>query len=85
MKTFKHNGVTFKKINITKARKIAKEAIFDGFFVGNKVAPFHFFKGWCCAVKIVALCEAEFNRHYNSFNFYLEPELGNRIAIYVKL
>ncbi len=58
---------------------------FEGFLVGNKVNSFHFFGGWYLACRVTSDNLDEFNKSFNSFNFYLEPELGNRPAIYLKV
>lgn len=75
----------YTKINITQLEKWIKAGNkFTGFFVGNKVSSNHFFKGWClaCACDDESSWENMFTR-INSFLFYLEPELGNNVAIYI--
>lgn len=58
--------------------------VFNGFLVGNKVNSFHFFNGWHLACQVKATNLNEFNQTFNSFNFYLEPELGSGVSIYLK-
>ena len=59
------------------------EFLFSGFIVGNKVSRFHFFEGWHLACQLEKKTHEEMIQSVNSFEFYLEPELGNRVAIYV--
>lgn len=74
----------YKKVSISTVRANFRKGIkFRGFLVGNKVNSFHFFGGWYLAARIEKDTLADFECSYNSFNFYLEPELGNRVAIYV--
>lgn len=73
-----------KKITITQVRSMFKKGEkFKGFIVGNKVNSFHFFGGWHLASSFEAATLDEFVEHKNAFEFYLEPELGNRAAIYL--
>lgn len=72
-----------KKLSIAQVRALFKKGEkFKGFIVGNKVNSFHFFGGWHLASKVRADTLEEFINHKNAFEFYLEPELGNRAAIY---
>lgn len=74
-------------IKISKAQAIKfieASGKFEGFIVGNKVNTFHFFEGWHLAARFEATNAQEFNEHLNSFLFYLNAELGNRAAIYLK-
>ena len=57
----------------------------SGFIVGNKVNPYHFFKGWMLAIHFEFSNKEEFMNFYNSALSYLEPEMGNRMAIYFKI
>ena len=72
------------KISINQAKRVIAERPFVGFIVGNKVAPSHFFGGWRLACPIRSATLEDFTRQYNSFKFYLDPELGNRVSIYLK-
>ena len=73
-----------KKKTIAKIRSMFKKGEkFKGFVVGNKVNSFHFFGGWHLASSFEAATLEEFMNHKNSFEFYLESELGNRAAIYI--
>ena len=72
-----------KKITITQVRALFKRGEkFKGFIVGNKVNSFHFFGGWHLASEVRADTLEEFIKYKNAFEYYLEPELGNRAAIY---
>ena len=57
---------------------------FTGFIVGNKVAPFHYFGGWHLACTLDGKSKEEMQSAINSFCFYLDPELGNNAAIFVR-
>jgi hypothetical protein len=55
-----------------------------GFMVGNKVNGFHFFGGWHLAHKFEFSEQADLKRAINSFLFYLDAELGNRAALFIR-
>lgn len=57
---------------------------FTGFIVGNNVNTFHFFDGWHLAHRISSRNEKDMNDTINGFEWYLESELGNRAAIFLK-
>lgn len=82
------SGQTFPgyvKINKLQVKKFLEHGgKFTGFIVGNKVNSFHFFGGWTLAYSIECKTMEEFERSLNSFLFYLDPELGDRAAIYLK-
>jgi len=59
------------------------EFLFSGFIVGNKVSRAHFFSGWHLSHAIEETSHLETLRIIEQFELYLEPELGNRVAIYV--
>ncbi len=74
------------RINRTQLAKLFSTPgwTFSGFIVGNKVNPFHFFGGWHLACVIEHYSEKEMGETINSFLWYLESELGNDCAIYLK-
>lgn len=73
-----------KKVTISQVRASFKKGVsFNGFLVGNKVNSFHWFNGWYLAHTLKCDTLAEFEKHKNACEFYLEPELGSRMAIYV--
>lgn len=75
----------YTKVSVRQVRRMLDEGqTFDGFLVGNNVNSFHFFGGWHLAFRIEVQSRAEFDRSLNAFLFYLEPELGNRAAIFLK-
>lgn len=53
--------------------------------VGNKVAPWHFFGGYHLAHKVEPsiLKETDFDSYVRNFEFYLDPELGDKTAFFV--
>lgn len=57
---------------------------FNGFLVGNRVNWFHFHGGWHLAYDFYCESFQSFQTTCNNAKFYLEPELGNNIAIYLK-
>ncbi len=74
----------YKKQTITQVRASFKKGVpFNGFLVGNKVNSFHWFGGWRLAHEVKCDTLETFEEHKNACEFYLEPELGSRIAIYV--
>jgi hypothetical protein len=78
------------KISISQVKKLFKDGqSFDGFIVGNKVNSFHFFKGWHLAYPFESYSFESysfvgFEARVSSFLRNLDPELGNRVAIYLK-
>lgn len=58
--------------------------------VGNKVSPYHFFSGWKLAYEVepdrlkAEGVDITFNKILNNFAFYLEPELGTRVAFFMR-
>lgn len=75
------------KVTLASARA-AYEAGEDVLIVGNNVATFHFFGGWRLAHWFHGRNQpkvergAEFDRYRNSFEAYLERELGRRAAFF---
>lgn len=65
-------------------RWFAEGNTFKGFIVGNNVHPFHFFGGWylACTIEAETLTEAE--EKIRGFEFYLDAELGDQAAIFLK-
>ncbi len=57
--------------------------LFSGFIVGNNVNTFHFFGGWHLACTLEKKTAEEMEQSLNSFAFYLDPELGNRPAVFL--
>ncbi len=57
---------------------------FDGFIVGNNVNPFHFFGGWHLACPLTGKTADEMAGSLSQFEFYLDRELGNRAAIFIR-
>lgn len=66
------------------------------FIVGNKTNPSHFHSGWQLATHVDTVSEfskrhlvecdqSYLDKQYNSFNFYLEPELGDRPIYYLEV
>lgn len=74
------------RINRTQLAKLFRDPAFrfTGFIVGNKVAPFHYFGGWYLAHRIEGRNAEEMESTINGFCFYLDPELGNSAAIFVR-
>ncbi len=73
------------KVSIAQVRKLFEGGqTFDGFIVGNKVASFHFFHGWHLACAFQSGTWRDFETSIDAFTFYLDAELGNRAAIYLK-
>jgi hypothetical protein len=79
-----------KEVGLTKVTRNSAKSLWDAgvpvCMVGNKVNSHHFFGGWHlmhCADP-TGREPGDFDRLANSFNFYLEPELGNRVAFFVR-
>ncbi len=72
------------KISKAQLRKLLRERNFTGFIVGNRVNRFHFFEGWHLAHRIEDSNEQDTWDRINSFEFYLDKELGDKAAIYLK-
>jgi len=84
-------AIKLKKINKIKAKQLRDQGI-PIIFVGNKVNSYHFFGGWGLASEKSKPIEPEaypgetsFETILNRAQFYLEPELGSRIAFYVRV
>ncbi len=74
----KHN-----KLSISQVKAAFKRGTpFNGFLVGNLVNQFHWFNGWHLAHAFKCDTYDEFVKHKNACEFYLERELGTRMAIY---
>lgn len=73
------------KVNRTQIEKLLNAGqTVRGFMVGNKVNSFHFFGGWCLACSFTHDNVKDFTVTLNSFNFYLDPELGTQAAFYIR-
>ncbi len=73
----------FVKKTITQVRKeIAKNGKWDGLLVPNKINSFHFLDGWHLGHEASFSTLEELETHVNSMLYYMEKELGNRVAFY---
>jgi len=74
------------KIRKDKARELYNQEK-SIIIVGDKVSSQHFFTGWALASEISIQKEhgRDFDKLINSFEFYLEPELGRRMAYYIRV
>lgn len=76
-------GKTFTKKTITQVRKeIATKGTWSGLLVPNKVNSFHFLGGWHLGHEASFSTLEELEAHVNSMLYYMERELGNRVAFY---
>lgn len=74
----------YKRITKTAARKLFNEGK-EVIIVGNNVNDFHFFSGWNLAHTFKKDEDhQDFDSYVNSFEFYLEPELGKYAAFFIK-
>ncbi len=72
------------RVNRSQLRRyLENENLFRGFIVGSNVNTYHFFGGWRLACKLECGPD-EFFERLQSFEWYLDKELGNRAAIYLK-
>ncbi len=86
MKFFKHAGSTFRKTNrLAIEKRLEKGEKVRGFMVGNKVNNHHWFGGWHLASGFIYTDKKEFVKHWNHALFYLEPELGSGLAVWVEV
>jgi hypothetical protein len=73
---------------VTKSQVVAiikKTGKFEGFMVGCKVNPFHFFEGWSLACKFVTTSTIGFDKKINYWKYYnANPETGLYPHYYVK-
>lgn len=77
------NAIVYQKRTITQVRKSIKEdGQWTGFMVGNRVNPFHFFSGWGLAREVVFKSLEELENGATEMLFFMDPELGNRVAFY---
>lgn len=77
----------FTRINKTQlARLFADDPAFrfSGFIVGNNVNTFHFFNGWYLACTLGNKTQEEMKDSLTQFQWYLDAELGNAAAIFLK-
>lgn len=63
--------------------KLNRGEIWEGLMVGNKVHPSNFIDNWCLAVPVSFKTREELESAIDSFNFYLDSNLGDRPAFYV--
>ncbi len=73
------------KVNAAQVRKLlASGQGVSGFMVGSNVTSFHFFGGWHLAHTFEETSLADFETRLNAFAFYLEPELGRNVALFIR-
>lgn len=95
--TYIYNGIRYKRTKKDVAeRKILADPKKRFFLVGNRVGDIHFHKGWCLAtipenlftvrthVQGILDDDILLRSEFNSFNFYLDPELGRYPVYYVQ-
>lgn len=74
------------KIDYASAKRLVESGV-PVLIVGNRVAPWHFFGGWRLAHTIdpkrLAEEDVSFDSYVRNFEFYLDPELGDRAAFFV--
>lgn len=76
-------GKTIQKRTLSQVKKIIKDkGRFEGVMVGNKVKPSHFHEGWSLACDFKSDNIDEFTKLKNSFEYYLDPELGRYTHFY---
>lgn len=72
---------TLVKLTKTQVKaRIRKEGYWAGYLAPNKVAPFHVAGGWYCGAYKVLETESAVDYYAETMPFYMEPELGNRVA-----
>ena len=85
-----HNGITFQRTAKNVAlRRIAANGALKFFIVGCNVNARNFFHNWMLASSVMTrehldneYCKVQ--DFYNSFAFYLEPELGRYPIFYIE-
>ncbi len=86
MKFFTAYGKTYRKTDrLTVEKRLEKGETVRGFTVGNKVRQNHWFSGWCLAHSFDLSSKDKFVKEWDSALFYLEPELGSGLAIWVEV
>ena len=80
----RQNGIEYTKTSIVQVRKAIKETgSWSGLLVPNKVNSFHFEGGWQLGHRYEFDSLDNLENHINSMMFYMEPELGDRVAFYL--
>ena len=73
----------FKKVNIIKVKKdIQQQSIWKGYLVGNKVNCWHINQGWHLGVYQEITTVEQLKKTCSNFLYYLDSELGNRVAFF---
>jgi hypothetical protein len=75
-------------------RKINKNTIkanfrrgitFEGYISGNNVNSFHILNGWCLGMPVKCETLEELEKICRDFLWYLDKELGNRVAFWIEV
>lgn len=75
--------MNYKKLTKSQVRsKIRNDGRWEGIIAGNKVNEYHLEKGWCLGYRVEFLEIDEMEKKLNNVLYYLDPELGTRIAFY---
>jgi len=75
--------MTYAKKTIVQVKKAIREkGEWAGIVVPNKVNEYHFLGGWCLGCQVIIPNEQILEQTVNSIKWYMEPELGNRVAFY---
>lgn len=81
--TLRSNNVSYTKKTITQVKAtIKKEGSWQGLVAPNKVNSFHFEGGWHLGHRQEIKSLNELELLVNGMLFYMEKELGNRVAFY---
>ena len=81
--TLRSDNTTFTKRTITQVRKeIATKGAWSGLVVPNRVNTFHLLGGWHLGHEASFSTTEELEEHVSSMLYYMERELGNRVAFY---
>jgi hypothetical protein len=75
--------MTYTKKTIVQVKKaIREQGEWTGLIAPNKVNHFHFLNGWCLGRQVILPNEQILEQTVNSMMFYMDTELGNRVAFY---
>lgn len=61
---------------------IRLKGVWSGYLVGNKVNTYHINNGWHLGHYTTITSLEQLEKVCNAMMFYMEPELGNRVAFY---
>ena len=80
---YRSGGISYNKMTIAQVKKaIRDDGTWSGLLVPNNVNSFHFEGGWHLGHKETFTSIDTLEKHVSDCLYYMERELGNRVAFY---